>query len=136
WTAWTCGLHPAGVGDVARLMPLAQTALEKAPKCYESLETMGMVLYRAGRFDEAVDYLNQAGAACEKSRQPRWAAIHNWLFLALAHQRLGHAVEARQWLDRAVQAPDQPATVQQPDLWDGRLEVQLLRKEAEAQVHP
>ena len=64
------------------------------------------------------------------------------------HHRLGHVREARQWLDKAVQAMDQaekPTTpIAQPSesasaaigplLWNRLLTLQLLRREAEALV--
>ncbi len=56
----------------------------------------GTALYRAGRFDEAVQQLT-AGSA--DGAEP---AARAWLFLAMAHERLGHTREAGRWLDRAI----------------------------------
>jgi hypothetical protein len=50
------------------------------------------------------------------------------LFLALAHQRLGHGVDARQWLHRATHDPSAGVVVS----WRHSLERRLLRAEAEA----
>jgi hypothetical protein len=66
-------------------------------------------------------------------------AVLNWLWLALAHQRLGKPAEARRWLDKAQGWLDQyreglPAHAEE-DLglhlhnW---LEAHVLRREAEA----
>jgi hypothetical protein len=47
----------------------------------------------------------------------------------MTHQRLGHAEDARQYLRRAVEWESQHGS----DLdWYKRLEIQLLRREAEA----
>jgi hypothetical protein len=54
----------------------------------------------------------------------------DWLFLALAHHRLGHAAEAAQALQTAR---TRPAAAVAPDSWDN-LEVELLRREAEAVI--
>jgi hypothetical protein len=72
--------------------------------------------------------------------------FYSWFFLAMAHHRLGHAPEARQWLDKAIQATDRtlgasPAPAQPPPgdsdpagvtppAWNRRLTLDLLRREA------
>jgi hypothetical protein len=51
----------------------------------------------------------------------------------MAHQQLGHADEARKWLDKAaawIQKADQEKTLSPQD----RLELQWLRREAETLV--
>jgi hypothetical protein len=61
----------------------------------------------------------------------------DWLFLALAHQKLQHAEEARKWLTKAQQWLDQAKDEKPggPDLsWDRRPELQLIRAEAEALI--
>ena len=71
------------------------------------------------------------------------AAVLNWLCLALAHQRLGKAEEARRWLGKAQAWLDQygdgmPAGAE-ADVglhlhnW---LEAHVLRREAEALIQP
>jgi hypothetical protein len=51
----------------------------------------------------------------------------------MAHQRAGHAAEARQWLDKAIRQMEQD--IQAADLmWNRRLTLQLLRREAESLV--
>ena len=58
-------------------------------------------------------------------------------------QRLGHTAEARQWLDKAVQVIDQDAKEKRTNGGTGgalsyreRLELRVLRAEAEALIHP
>jgi hypothetical protein len=69
--------------------------------------------------------------------------VLNWLWLALAHQRLGETEEARLWLGRAQEWLDlygegKPARAQEelgldPHNW---LEAHVLRREAEALIPP
>jgi hypothetical protein len=71
------------------------------------------------------------------------AAVLNWLWLALANQRLGKAEEARRWLGEAQAWLDQfsdgmPARAEEDSglhlhNW---LEANVLRREAEALLSP
>jgi WD40 repeat protein/serine/threonine protein kinase/tetratricopeptide (TPR) repeat protein len=69
-----------------------------------------------------------------------------WLFLSMAHHRLGHRDEARKWLDKAVAAIDRATQVQgqgSPDgaaagsriNWKTRLAYRVLRSEAESMIN-
>jgi hypothetical protein len=70
-------------------------------------------------------------------------AVLNWLWLALAHQRLGKSEEARRWLDRATawlnQCRDGMPDRAEEELglhlhnW---LEAHVLRREADALLRP
>ena len=88
---------------------------------------------RAGRFQEAIPLLERSLVA--DGRPGR--AVLNWLWLALAYQKLGNADEARQWLARAAGWLDQqgdrmpldtPITGLHRHNW---LEAHVLRQEAE-----
>jgi hypothetical protein len=70
--------------------------------------------------------------------------LHTFFYLAMAHHRLGHADEARRWLDRATQGTQEalkspaepPGKSGNPDgvippNWCRRLTLGLLRREAE-----
>src|SRR5262249_9740274 len=69
-------------------------------------------------FEDAVKRLEEGIALRDKV-----GTVHDWLFLAMAHQRLGHAEEARGWLRKASQEVGES--------WQQRLEGQGLRREAE-----
>jgi tetratricopeptide (TPR) repeat protein len=131
--AWTCVLVPDAVRDHGRVVGLTKQALTNDPKDYDLLKTLGAALYRAGRFEAAIETLDEAVKA-----QSEGGTAHDWLFLAMAHRRLGHNAEARNWLEKAVNwinqaAPDAPRDDARPALlWTRRLELQLLRREAEA----
>jgi serine/threonine protein kinase/tetratricopeptide (TPR) repeat protein len=95
-------LSPVADKEAGRLTALAEKALSAGPKMAWYLHTLGLAHYRAGRSDEAVRRLEESLRIA-----PEWSARPvNWLVLALSHQRLGHAAEAREWLTRATQASD------------------------------
>jgi hypothetical protein len=52
----------------------------------------------------AVQQLVDAQAAYTPADELRQPLAANWLFLAMAHERLGHAAEAKQWLERAIES--------------------------------
>jgi tetratricopeptide (TPR) repeat protein len=128
--AWICALGPVTVSDAARAVKIAERAVASAPKEPDILKTLGVLLYRTGRYEEAIRRLNESIAARDG------VGIYvDWFFLALAHHRLGHVVEARRWLDKAVQwieQNDRPKTEGATPLpWYRRLLLQLFRREAE-----
>jgi tetratricopeptide (TPR) repeat protein len=143
--AWTCVLAPNAGADPAKLVSLAEKVLAKGPKGHWQFNLLGAALYRAGCFDEAVKRLTEATAL---NADPfRSNMLYTWFFLAMAHQRLGHADEARRWLDKATQAtedalkpPAEPpgksvnATGVIPPNWNRKLTLQLLRREAQGQI--
>jgi tetratricopeptide (TPR) repeat protein len=127
--AWTCVLGADAVADRSRPVQLAEKAV--AAGHFTGLSTLGAALYRAGRFGEAVSKLDES-LESQGGRGPL-----DWLFLAMAHHRLGHTDEAHNWLDKAAEWIDQNRESaifgSEPD-WTERLERQLLRREAEALI--
>ena len=67
------------------------------------LNTRGAVLYRAGRHAEAVKVLREGMAL-----HPQGGEFHDWVFLALAEHRLGHADAARDAATKARAAQAGP----------------------------
>jgi len=124
--AWFCGLGPEAVGDYTRAIALAELALSQAPpqQKHNILNTLGAVLYRAGRFREAVARLRE-GIQASKDE----GLVQDWIFLAMAHHRLGETAEARRFLAKVAQhkPPEKGQT------WP-YLELELLRREAETLV--
>jgi tetratricopeptide (TPR) repeat protein len=141
WLAWTCILAPGAVADEAQAVQLAEKAVAKDPKKLSYLCMVGAALYRAGRFEEAARRLTEATALQRSPHEGPMA--YTWFFLAMAQQRLGHADEARRWLDKAVQATEEalkphaepPGNSVEPTgailpSWNQKLTLQLLRREA------
>jgi serine/threonine protein kinase/tetratricopeptide (TPR) repeat protein len=135
--AWTCVLAPDAVADRQAVMRLAEQAPNGADNDSERhvyLQTLAAATYRAGRFEEAVKHLDAGIRTHGKGGNPL-----DWLLLALAHQRLGHAGEARTWLDKAARwldasTQDKPADdAFGPRIdWQIWLALRVLRREAES----
>jgi tetratricopeptide (TPR) repeat protein len=129
--ARVCTLRPDAVPEPAQLVRIAENA-EKAAGVAPMVmyrTTRGIVLYRAGRFEEAIQRLNESIAARNGD-----GIFQEWLFLAMAHHRLGHAAEARQWLDKTIQWAEQKQADAEPLTWLQRVQLQLLRREAEGLI--
>jgi WD40 repeat protein/tRNA A-37 threonylcarbamoyl transferase component Bud32/tetratricopeptide (TPR) repeat protein len=125
--AWCCALAPGVLADPEAPVRLGELAVRGFPAERRdlALNTLGAVLYRAGRSKEAISHLEEAIKARDRAEVPA-----DWAFLAMAHHRLGHREEARRWLDRLRER--QPST--DPDEFWGELEIRLLRSEAEAVI--
>jgi eukaryotic-like serine/threonine-protein kinase len=126
--SWVCCLAANDV-EPARLAKLMDGAVAVEPKNYARLNTRGAVLYRAGRFEDAVKQLSDAvdvhGAG---------GSFEDWVFLAMAHFRLDHADKARTDLKRAFELFDErfkASSKDPPPDWSLRVEWRTLRKEAE-----
>jgi tetratricopeptide (TPR) repeat protein len=123
--AWYSVLVAGEEPNFGESVRLAELAVNGAPEVHKAvfLNTLGAALYRAGRFEEAVRRLDDG---IQKRRGVSGAEA--WVFLALAHHRLGHHKEARLWLDRFRDyLPDRAG------FWR-ELEIRLLRSEAEAVI--
>ncbi len=127
--AWLLVLAPAAVDDYAPVVRLASVALQEVPGIKTrrpgTLNTLGAALYRAGRYREAIDRLNEAVTMKGDS------TVSDRVFLALAHHQLGHTSEAKNWFDK-IPAPTPAADSLN---WDN-LEIEILRREAEKVMRP
>jgi WD40 repeat protein/tetratricopeptide (TPR) repeat protein len=130
--ARTCVLAADAGVDPGRVVQLAESGGPGITGDPWSRTTLGAALCRAGRYEEAVQRLNEV----LKVAGPGTTA-ETWLYLALAHHGLGHKEEARQWLDKAEAWLEQatrekpagtPGTA--PLSWDWRLELEALHREA------
>jgi serine/threonine-protein kinase len=113
---------PAAGTEPAEAVRLATRAVKARPTRGWYLNALALALYRAG----------QAGPAAQRAQEslkaaPGWHPPLNWLVLALAHQRLDQAEEARGWLEKVRQA-GVPSGMNPQDV----VYYQLLRREAEA----
>jgi len=133
-----CTLAPHAVADMSLPGRLAEKELQGSREFW-SLTEQGALAYRAGRFQEAVPLFEQS----LKADATPGRGVLNWLWLALANQRLGKAEEARRWLGKAQAWLDQyvdgiPARAEAEvglhlHNW---LEAHVLRREAEALMQP
>jgi tetratricopeptide (TPR) repeat protein len=126
------------VADWRAPLALAQKAVADSPKSYAALSHHGALLYRAGRYQDAISGLSEADAAIGPDVQESSCLAYNWLFLAMAHHRIGDVEHATKWHDKAVQWIDHEmrkkpneASATKPLSWNRRLTLELLRSETE-----
>jgi WD40 repeat protein/serine/threonine protein kinase len=138
WTAhWVARLAILGTNPAkerAKFVRLAQRAVAARPKNGPRLQTLGAAYYRAGQHEAALRRLQEA----EKAEWYGYPLAVNWLLLAQVHHALGHADQARQWLDKAAawidqatqRTPRQQAEALHLELAD-LMACRLLRREAQ-----
>jgi tetratricopeptide (TPR) repeat protein len=119
--AWNYCLAPAARSEFELVLKMHQTV---AP---DDLPPRGLLLYRLGRFKEAVKQLKES-IARSPNKEGRGA---DWLFLAMAHHRLGHNEEAKSWLAKAVPYMEQTKARD----WREWQELQILHREADALIN-
>jgi Tfp pilus assembly protein PilF len=91
---------------------------------HDHLNTLGAVLCRAGRYQEARQRLDECiGAALND------VTAADWLFLALVHLGLDDPAQARQCLAKVPQPTPREGAVSWADL-----ETELLRREVETRL--
>jgi serine/threonine-protein kinase len=118
--------------------PLLRSRQEMAPSEteYWALTQQGAWEVRLGHPKEGVTYLERSLVA--DGRPGR--AVLNWLWLALAHQKMGNPSEARRWLKKAADWLDQQGgqmPVETREMGSHRhnwLEAHVLRQEIETRL--
>jgi hypothetical protein len=146
----TVALAPDAVSALDRIVEGAGKLAAEWPRSQEYRLALGATLCRARRWGEAVQRLSEARQLpfFRTDRRLEGGRAYGALFLAMAEHRLGHAEAARRWLEEAVQWIEEalqrkPASGEQaqseapesmPLSWELRLELQLLRREAEALI--
>jgi serine/threonine protein kinase/WD40 repeat protein len=133
--AHACLLGPDALGDSRRALELAQERAAMRSDAW-SAQLLGQAYYRAGQQDKAVESLEKG-----LTDFPDWDKnLWNWLILAMAHQRLGHVKESKQWLRQATEwmadkirdtSPDTGFVARGWPWWEWMM-AQLLRREAES----
>ena len=85
--AWYGALVPDTVAEPEVPVRLAEFAVKgfSADQKPAALNTLGAVLYRAGRYSDAIRRLEEGIRLRNGESDP-----HDWVFLAMAHHRLGH----------------------------------------------
>jgi tetratricopeptide (TPR) repeat protein len=97
------------------------------------LHVLGLAYYRAGRFQRAIETLQQSNGG------HGWSSLaksQNWLVLAMARFRSGESDEPRHCLEtaRSLIAQARPKNTAEPSLLDSPdwIEINVLLREAEA----
>jgi tetratricopeptide (TPR) repeat protein len=151
--AWMCLLHPEGNPDLASLVKLLQERLDKRSSQLLQL-CLGAAYYRHGEFAEAVKRLRQS-IEVQKRDETTEPTVYSeslgedkladaWLFLVMAHKRLGQDQDAQQWLGKAAPVVARLCPENAQDLarnesqaflpWNQRLELRLLYAEAKSLI--
>jgi hypothetical protein len=132
--ARACTLAPDSTNDPTQLRRRCMKELEGDEAAFWALTEQGAMQFRTFLPRDAVAPLERSLAA--DGRPGR--AVLNWLWLALAHQKLGSPTEARRQLDKAANWLDQQGgqmPLESNVIGSSRhnwLEAQVLRREAEA----
>ena len=96
WILATCPLEQ--LRDTGKAVELSNRAVGLDPSVGNYWNTLGVARYRAGKWKEAVEALTKS------MELNSGGDVVDWLFLAMAHQHLGHQQQARRWHDRAAVA--------------------------------
>jgi WD40 repeat protein/serine/threonine protein kinase len=139
--AWTCSLRPDALDNYDKPIALATKAIEAKPEVKEHLNSLGAVLYRAGRYDEAIEELTKLAEWLDKpDSKTNSSPAYTWYFMAMAHHKAGNNLEAAEWLEKATQWTQKVFAEHESDsgnqlLWNRRLTLQLLSAEAEQLIN-
>ncbi len=95
--AWLLAAGPAAIRDVKQAETLARRAVASAPDQATYLNTLGVALYRTGKYSEAITALDKSLAHNDPFNQP-----YDLLFLAMCHSRLGYSAKAHEFQERAI----------------------------------
>jgi WD40 repeat protein len=123
WAASSCVLAPDAVADHEAPIRLAESVIRSFND--RLIHVHGAALYRAGRFEEAIRSLEDGIRLRGTAGSPQ-----DCVFLAMAHERLGHRDEAKRWLDRLAASGPKPGS---DFSWDD-VEIRILRHEAESLI--
>ncbi len=131
YVAFTCLAAPNPMADMSQVVQFSEAASRGLPHS----GVLGAALYRAGGYDAAIRSFEELAKVAKGRWETAWA--WDWLFLAMAHHRLGHAAEARRYLEKAAARIDEADRDENRYAdWAQQVEFQHLRKEAEALINP
>jgi tetratricopeptide (TPR) repeat protein len=103
--SWRFVRAPQGTrADYLRALRRVEAAVRLAPENSTYVKTLGVALYRVGRYAQALEALRRATALdAAKNHGPTPTEL---AFLAMAHWQLGDKPQAHFWYDKAVQWMD------------------------------
>jgi uncharacterized protein HemY len=95
--AWIYVTGPNKSSDAPKALPLARRAVELAPDEPLCLNTLGVVYYRLGRWQEAAETLEASGRVNRDG-----PTAYDLFFLAMSYRQTGQQEKAKECYDRAV----------------------------------
>ena len=113
--AWILATGPSPVRDANQAETLARSAMASDPEQAMYLNTLGVALFRTGKYGEAIETLEKSLSRGERFNQP-----YDLLFLAMCHAQAGDLEKARQYQNRATQVIAEQASGQSK-LWHDEL---------------
>lgn len=134
---WTCVLAPGSVDDYGKVIALATKAVEIQPDSDLFRNSLGAILYRGGRYQEAASELTKVHeklqARPERHSEGLSPAFNSY-FAAMAYRALDNQVKADEFLKLANEEADR--VLKKEDKlngtgWRKLAAIQLLRSEAE-----
>jgi serine/threonine protein kinase/WD40 repeat protein len=99
--AWVLVAGEKKFRDPARALPLARRAVELAPDEPLCRNTLGVVYFRLGQWDKAIEALQAAARANRDG-----ATAYDLFFLAMTYRQTGQQEKARECYDQAVRCLD------------------------------
>ena len=136
FVVWTCTLAPDAVDDCQRAIAMANKAVQAQPESDQFLNTLGAILFRAGRHEEAVKRITELDRWLENpDHTAQTSPAYTWYFLAMAHKKAGNEEQAKEYLNKATKwADDVLDDKEHPPAWNRRATLEILREEAETLV--
>jgi tetratricopeptide (TPR) repeat protein len=136
FVAWTCALASGALRDYDPVIALAKKAAEERPDSGQFRNTLGAILHRAGRHDDAIEQLTELDRRWEAADHAiQSSPAYTWYFLAMAHQKAGNDERAREYLTKANRATDEALVDEKnPPAWNRQATLGFLRKEADRLV--
>ena len=134
WLTWTCGLGPLAKEDLIAPLKQARDFVAQDPKNPGYRDSLGILLYRTGNYEEAAKQLSEAIDDFGKNADANSWVIYSQFFLAMAKQQLGDKAEAKRLLAEAQTAMNKE--VKANPLWDRQAILELFRREAESRIAP
>jgi hypothetical protein len=136
---WTACLAPNSLEDLNLLVTRAEAFVTNDTLNYRhvALTYLGAALYRAGRYAQAAERLEESGAVNPSDASPSFIDMNNYqrLFLAMTKWQLGEQDAARGLLAETRSAVDKE--LESPAItWNRRATLELLRDEAVALIEP
>jgi hypothetical protein len=126
--SWNVVMFPNGNHDDYLLASRwAEEAMRLNPEYYDIVNTMGVALYRVGRYQEALETLHRSEQL--RARTPFGRRPSAIAFLAMAHHQLGHRDEARAYLEKT-------RAMMKTDPWANNVELRMFLREAEELIKP